>query len=144
MFTEHSGDGSTAEVAEREHTADLELAITAETLADLFAGAALGFSNAVAGSGHSGAKASRRVRLESDDPEMLLVDWLNALVTENEADGFMPSSLRVTLAPPGKLKAELEGETGVEPDLHVKAATYHNLSVEREGDRWRATFVLDV
>ena len=144
MFARHKGDGATARLVEVEHTADLELAITAETLADLFAGAALGFANAVAGGGRSAAETPRTLDVESDDLEALLVDWLNALVTENESDGFLPSSLRVTVAPPAKLTAEMEGATGVEPDLHVKAATYHNLSVERTGDLWRATVVLDV
>lgn len=88
------------------------------------------------------------VRCEAPDDELLLVDWLNALVYEMATRRMFFSRFEVRLSN-HRLEATLWGEP-VEPARHtpaveVKGATYTNLAViqDRQG-LWTAQCVVDV
>ena len=87
------------------------------------------------------------IRCAAPDHELLLVDWLNALVYEMAVQGVLFSRFEVTLAEHG-LSATAWGEP-YDPTRHsaaveVKGATYTGLAVYREGGRWVAECVVDV
>jgi SHS2 domain-containing protein len=86
---------------------------------------------------------SRKIEVTAPDRAALLVGWLEELFFLAETQGFVP--LRVTrleLAAE-RLEATVEGRLG-HPRHLVKAVTYHGLSLEPSGGRWRARVVLDV
>ncbi len=80
----------------------------------------------------------------------LLVTWLNDLIYLFEVEGFLPLKfyvLQVNEREP-YLKARVEGRA-IRPDIEwlgaaVKAATYHNLVVEKTDQGWYARYVVDV
>jgi SHS2 domain-containing protein len=81
------------------------------------------------------------------DLELLLVDFLNAVIYEMAARGLLFGKVEVHLAKE-HLKASLWGER-VDPARHrpaveVKGATYTELKVAREGELWVAQCVVDV
>jgi SHS2 domain-containing protein len=81
------------------------------------------------------------------DLELLLVDFLNAVIYEMAVRGMLFGKVEVHLAKE-YLKASLWGER-VDPARHrpaveVKGATYTELKVAREGELWVAQCVVDV
>lgn len=88
------------------------------------------------------------VHCEAPDLEMLLADWMNALIREASARRMVFSRFSVRIAGL-KLRAEAWGEP-LEPERHrpaveVKGASFLGLKVGRdETGRWIAQCVVDV
>ena len=85
---------------------------------------------------------------EAPDDELLLVDWLNALVYEMATRKMLFSRFAVRFND-HSLHATAWGEpvevARHQPAVEVKGATYTELSVKREeGGRWIAQCVVDV
>lgn len=89
-----------------------------------------------------------QIACEAPDEELLLVDWLNALVYEMATRKMLFSRFTVHLND-HSLHATAWGEpievARHEPAVEVKGATYTELSVKRdEQGRWIAQCVVDV
>jgi SHS2 domain-containing protein len=88
------------------------------------------------------------IECQAPDPEVLLVDWLNALVYEMAVRKLILARFRVNIE--GQcLKAVAWGEEADvarhEPAVEVKGATYTDLFVGRNPDgAWVAQCVVDV
>ena len=88
------------------------------------------------------------ISCEAPTDEVLLVDWLNALVYEMATRRMLFCAFNVTIAS-SRLEATAWGEAvdqaRHEPAVEVKGATYTALRVERLDDgRWLAQCVVDV
>lgn len=89
------------------------------------------------------------IRCANPDREILLVDWLNAIVYEMATRRMIFSRYHVEIADDGSLTATAAGET-VEvsrhsPAVEVKGATLTELAVRRRDDGlWVAQCVVDV
>jgi SHS2 domain-containing protein len=130
-----------------EHGADVGVRGLGATKAEAFEQAALALTAAVADP--AGVRPAERVALacEAPDDELLLAEWLNALVYEMSTRRMLFSRFAVRLLD-GRLEAEAWGEP-VEaarhhPAVEVKGATYTALRVAREGEGWLAQTVVDV
>ena len=82
-----------------------------------------------------------------EDPELLLVDWLNALIYQMATRRMLFSRIELE-QDKQRLRARIWGET-VDPGRHhpsveVKGATYTELSVREENGLWMAQCVVDV
>lgn len=88
------------------------------------------------------------IRCEAPDSELLLADWLNALVYEMAVRSMLFSRFELAITE-NVLTAKIWGEK-VDRDRHqpaveVKGATYTELKVSRQADgRWMAQCVVDV
>jgi SHS2 domain-containing protein len=128
-----------------EHTADVGIRAWGDSLEEAFGHAARGLFELL-GARADAPRERRSISLEGEDPEPLLVDFLNELLVIHEAEqvAFTDVTVRRTL---DGLKAEVglapvEGET---ESVGVKAATYHQLQVlEHPGGRVEARVFLDV
>lgn len=131
-----------------EHTADLGLRATAPDLDALFAEMAKCLLSAMVEDPASVQTALRiRIELVGADREFLLFDWLKELLLRFETDRVLFCEFRVTVTD-GGLSAEVGGE-GYDPARHVlahevKAITYHELKVVREGAGWLAEVIVDI
>ena len=131
-----------------EHTADLGLRIKTATLDALFseAGEAL-FAAIVEDPTTIERRQAHEVRIENDDPELLLFDWLNELLYQFDTHHLLFSGFQV-LVDSNRLKATAWGEP-LDRDRHllsheVKAITYHGLRVEQNADGWLAEVIVDI
>jgi SHS2 domain-containing protein len=124
-----------------DHTGEMQLEIEAGSERAVFAAGFEAMRELLAAPGPPAEPA--RVELAGSDRAVLLADWLAELVFLGESEGLSPTRLASLELSGDRLEAVVEGERGDPPHL-VKAATYHRLSLERDGDRWRATVVLDV
>lgn len=88
------------------------------------------------------------IACEAPDDELLLVDWLNALVYEMATRRMLFSRFNVRFSD-NSLYATAWGEpieiARHQPAVEVKGATYTELSVKQDGQgRWIAQCVVDV
>ena len=130
------------------HTADLGLRIRGRDLGELFVDAARAlFSIIVANLDEVKPVQERTFRLEGDETDLLLLDWLSELLFVYETEHLLLARFDVDVDAKG-LQAVGRGEP-VAPERHqleheVKAITYHELKVVHEDDGWLAEVIVDI
>ncbi|MGB5473203.1 MAG: archease [Gammaproteobacteria bacterium] len=88
------------------------------------------------------------LRCSAPDPELLLFDWLNALIYAMATRNMLFSEFRVHIDG-NELRGSARGETvdiaRHEPRVEIKGATFTELHVSRDtAGQWLAQCVLDV
>lgn len=149
MNPSSSGHGDAAARWEHfPHAADVGVRGLAATLEGAFEQAARGMTAVV--TELPGVTAATTVELHCSNPdrELLLFDWLNALVYEMATRHMLFSQFSVRIRD-GELRATARGERlDVErhqPRVEIKGATFTELRVTQDDDGlWRAQCVLDV
>jgi SHS2 domain-containing protein len=135
-----------------EHTAELQLELEAPTREEVFAEAFVALRELLADAGEGGGEGEgggrgevveRRVEADAGDLPALLAEWLQELVFLVESEGLVPEELAGLELGEGRVAGTVRGRRGAPPPL-VKAVTYHDLRLAREGGRWRGRVVLDV
>lgn len=129
------------------HGADIGVRGYGPTKADAFAQAALAMTAVVAEPASVTPREMVAIQCEAPDDELLLAEWLNALICEMSTRRMLFSDFEVHWDGP-RLHAAARGET-VAPERHhpaveVKGATYTALRVAYEGGEWVAQTVVDV
>ena len=131
-----------------EHTADIGVSACGDSLEEALCWLAAGMFSLIVDAKTVAPVSSRVISVASRDREALAVDWLNELLYQYEATGFLPKECHVTLDQRDRrLKAVCKGEEA-DLDRHhiltvIKAATYHRLSVGH-GKEWKVRVYLDV
>jgi SHS2 domain-containing protein len=129
-------------------TADKGIRAWGPDLREVFRQAALGLWSLMVEPGTVRRRRSLAVEVEAGDREALLVAWLNELLFRYETEEFMAADCLIRTLTDSRLVAEVWGEpvdrsrhplTG-----HVKAVTYHLLSVAPAADGWEGQVVVDV
>jgi len=92
-------------------------------------------------------KEKRTVIVSAPDRELLLVEWLNALLAISDIDRLIFSKFEVkiegtTLS--GAAWGEKLDRDRHDPNVEVKGATYHLLSVKEHDGKFTAQCVVDV
>lgn len=129
------------------HEADIGLVGFGPTKAEAFRQAAIALTAVVAepGTVRSATPVEFACRAPSDD--LLLFEWLNALVYEMALRSMLFSDFTVEIAD-GELHATARGESvdpvRHEPAVEVKGATMTALAVTPVEGGWRAQCVVDV
>jgi SHS2 domain-containing protein len=131
-----------------EHTADLGLRIRAADLDTLFAEAAQALF-AVLVEDLSAVRPAQPVelRIDGDERDLLLFDWLKELLYRCDAEHLLFSRFDVKVREDG-LSATAWGEPLDRSrhvlDHEVKAITYHGLRVEPVAGGWEAEVIVDI
>jgi SHS2 domain-containing protein len=129
-----------------DHTADVGIRATGASLEETFEAATRGLAS-IQGAWRPPEGGDHRIAVEGGDLGAMLVEWLSevlylqdsrdAVIAGVKVDRVSDDGVvgRITLAPRGD--EVLEGTA-------VKAITYHQLCVERDGDGWVAEYYVDV
>lgn len=130
------------------HEADVGVRGYGATPAEAFANAALALTAVVADPAAIEPRERVAVACRAPDLELLLADWLNALVFEMATRRMLFSRFEVEIER-GELRAAAFGEpvdaARHRPAVEVKGATLTELRVSRQADgRWLAQCVVDV
>ncbi len=130
-----------------EHTADVGLTATGETLADALGAAVRGVVAVTFDPRRIRPREERVVSVTDPDPARRVVRLLDEVVFLEETEGFLPASATVTETSNG-LVARLVGERfdstrHIRVGPAVKAITYHQLEVT-PGPPARLRLILDV
>lgn len=130
---------------EIEHTADVALRVHGEDLRALFENAARGMMHLIGGRPLPGEITFHEtISLQAPDWEILLVDWLTELLYLIEERELFFSQIVIHRVSDLTLEAEISGGPAAKASKHVKAVTYHNLSIRHTDDGYETTVVFDV
>jgi len=131
-----------------DHTADLGLAIRGKSEEDLFANAAFAVFDIITDLGRVEPRETRRVLVEGDSPEDLLINFLREILYLYNGERWLLKDLRVTRIGERTLEAEARGEPfeGQKHEIlkEIKAVTYHQAEVHKTPDGWAARVIFDV
>jgi SHS2 domain-containing protein len=131
-----------------EHTADLGIRVTAPTLEELFAAAAEALVSVTLDPAHIEPKHEYPIQATGEDLEALLVNWLNEIVYLLDGARVAPATINVDELANTRVRGRAFGEPrDIKRHPHrimVKAATYHQLRLERTAGQWEADIFLDV
>ncbi|OYD52822.1 archease [Thauera propionica] len=135
-----------------EHEADVGVRGCGATLAEAFAGAASAMTAVICDPAAVVPRAPVEVDCSAPDAELLLLDWLNALVFEMATRRMLFSRFDVIVEAAADgvvLRARAWGEAvdvaRHQPAAEVKGASFCELKVERQTDgQWLAQCVVDV
>lgn len=130
------------------HTADMGIEATGNSRAEVFVAAAQGLKEMIFGDAPVTPRQSAPVSLANGDAGELLVAWLGEILYLFEVRGLVPAEFVIYEITENSLRGEVYGEP-FDPKRHpvereVKAITYHQLSVERDGQGWRARVYVDL
>jgi SHS2 domain-containing protein len=130
------------------HEADIGIRGFGRSLAEAFEQAGLALTGAITAPEGVRPLTAVTVSCQAPDEELLLVDWLNALVFEMATRRMLFGRFEVTLAGT-RLEARAWGEPvdplRHEPAVEVKGATYTAVEVARTPDGgWVVQSVIDV
>ena len=118
-----------------------------DTQEDLFVNAAVGLANVMRSDADKLVKRSRghkKIKVEAQDQSSLLVDFLNEILSESNIEGKIFPRVKILRISSKLVEAQIfgVGVDGFEED--VKAVSYHNVEIEKKGDKLQATLVLDI
>jgi tRNA nucleotidyltransferase (CCA-adding enzyme) len=129
------------------HDADIGVVGVGPTKAEAFRQAALALTAVVTDLGKVNPAQPVPVACEAPSDELLLVEWLNALVYEMAVRAMVFGDFCVEIEA-GRLRATAYGEAvdveRHEPAVEIKGATLTALQVVQGPDGWRAQCVVDV
>jgi SHS2 domain-containing protein len=131
-----------------EHTADMGIEASGQTLEELFAQAAYGLMEIISGTPEALCREEKSVTVEGGDSEELLVNWLNEILYLFEIKRFFPLDFEIEEVRENRLLARVRGEP-FDPQRHpvereVKAVTYHQLRIEKIDGLWHARVYVDL
>jgi len=130
-----------------DHGADIGVRGRGPDKATAFAAAALAMTAAIAEPGQVRASEPVAIACEAPDDELLLVDWLNALVFEMATRRMLFGRFDVAIDG-RRLVATAWGEpvdvARHRPAVEVKGATLTSASVTARDGEWTAQCVIDV
>ena len=141
----------------RDHTADVAVEATGETLDSVFEAVADGMAAAMAES--TPADGDRfSLAITAEGREQLLFDYLDELIYERDIRGVLPVENRATVSAPSESEGAADGGDGrwrVEATARgipldrveardLKAVTYSEMDLSETPAEWHAYVVFDV
>jgi SHS2 domain-containing protein len=129
------------------HEADIGVRGVGATCAEAFEQAALALTAVVTDPDAVSAREKVELSCEAPDIELLLADWLNAIIFEMATRHMLFARYHVEILD-GSLRGVAWGEAvdvaRHHPAVEPKGATYTALAVRQQGGHWVAECVVDV
>jgi len=127
-----------------EHTADIGIEATAADIPALFSEALRATAAVILDGDPPDGVGEAAVAVEADDVETLLAEFLAEALWRFESTGDLPVSAELEVSETTAAGSFQTINGVVVGGPAIKAVTYHQLSVERTGDVWRARVFFDV
>ena len=131
-----------------DHTADMGLIVYGEDLKSLFENAGEAFFHLITDLRKVKRRIERRIHIEGESLERLMVDWLNELLYLHDVENLLFKAFKIESVGEDGLRGIVKGERFQE-GIHViktevKAVTYHQIEVQQKNGGWRAQIILDL
>ena len=130
-----------------EHEADIGIRGFGSSMTEAFENAAVALYSVMVNIDTVNPREKRTFSVSAPDRELLLVEWLNALLATSDIERLIFSKFDVKIEGT-TLTGAAWGETldrdRHEPHLEVKGATYHLLSIKEQNGAYTAQCVVDV
>ena len=130
------------------HTADDGYEIIADSLEELFYEAGYELLDMLYDRKTISEKDTKEINLESPSLDMLLHDFLAELLEIAQYELFPIKRIEILELSDQKLRAKVYGEP-FDPKKHkfrleIKAVTYHQLAVKKQGNKWFGRVIFDL
>jgi tRNA nucleotidyltransferase (CCA-adding enzyme) len=129
------------------HQADIGIKASADSLSRAFEQAALALTAIITEPQKVEPKESIKIECSGENEELLLVNWLNAVIYEMAVRKMLFSRFEVrieNLTVSAKIWGEKINQARHTPTVEPKAVTYNQLSVKNENGKWTIQCVIDV
>jgi SHS2 domain-containing protein len=131
-----------------EHTADIGIRIFGSRKEDIFINAAYAMFDIMVESKAIDFKLKHSLTIKAADTEELLICFLNELIYLFVSKEFLPAKFKIVEMDRQCLSVEVSGER-FNPKRHklkteIKAATYHNLKIEKNTAGYQTEIIFDV
>ncbi|MCE5276801.1 MAG: archease [Planctomycetaceae bacterium] len=131
-----------------EHTADVGLRASADTLGELFEAFAEGLADFICRREQVRTKETFTIEARADDIEALAVEFLWKIMDTIQTDHKAVAAVRVMKIEPNFVHAQVDCEP-LNPARHetgteVKAVTYHMLEIREADGHWEGQVLLDI
>jgi SHS2 domain-containing protein len=131
-----------------EHTADVGLHVRAPSMQQLLEVAAQGMAEQMFDRESIRQQQERPIAVQADEQDELLVDWLSEVLYAFEGEQFVTRGAHVRSLGDGRASGVLIGEPydreRHEVLLHIKAVTYHGLSIEQTPQGLDVRIIFDI
>ena len=131
-----------------EHTADIYVRIYGKTLKELFRNAAAALFDIIAKKKHGKAPKPKvlNMKLSAENPEELLISWLAELLSLSEAKDLIFNKFKIVSLTNNKIEATVSGvkRENFLIKTEIKAATYHELKIDKVKNGYEAEVIFDV
>ncbi|MFH1128499.1 MAG: archease [Candidatus Omnitrophota bacterium] len=131
-----------------EHTADIGIRVKGKDLADLFKNAAQAIFEISTEKLPTKDKEKHKIFVaqKATSLEELFINWLNEVLSLSSAEGLIFEDFQMTKIDEFNVEAIALGSdiTNYKTNTEIKAATYHQLKVEKTNSGWLAEVIFDV
>ncbi len=130
-----------------EHGADIGVRGFGRTMAEAFENTAIALYSVMVNIRAVEASEQRSITVSAPDHELLLIEWLNALLSLSDIEHMVFSKFNVTMegaSLTGTAWGEKLDQERHEPNVEIKGATYYLLQVREADGRFVAQCVVDV
>jgi SHS2 domain-containing protein len=131
-----------------DHTADIRIKVYGKDLKELFRNAAFGMCSILADLEGITASTELEIKVEAPDREELLVEWLDELLYNFYTKHIIFSEFNIKeLTDTGLtsgVKGRFIGENKNRLKTEIKAATRHDLRIEKKEGHYEVQIVFDV
>ena len=129
-------------------TADTGILVWAKDLKELFEEAARGLFHLMYDPNKVEAQEEIDYESEGIDPESTLISMLNDIIFLHEAKKMVFKDIKVSYLNQQRVRFTLYGEK-IDPQKHeilseIKAATMHNIAIEKDNGVYRCRIIFDV
>jgi SHS2 domain-containing protein len=127
-----------------DHPSDVGIVAYGKDRKEIFENAAYGMFSLMADLDRVESKKVFPIKVEGDEPESLLVNWLNELIFFEDGKKILLKDFKIKKLTDVRLEAETSGEK-IDMDRHfiyrpIKAATYNQLQISKN----QAKIIFDV
>ncbi|MDP3041520.1 MAG: archease [Candidatus Omnitrophota bacterium] len=131
-----------------EHTADIGIRVKSLSLAGLFKNAGLALTELSAEKQKNQYPEKHKIVImqKADNVEELFVNWLNELLSVSAAEALIFADIKINQINEQFVDAIAIGtdSRNYKTNVEIKAATYHQLKVQKTGFYWQAEVIFDV
>jgi SHS2 domain-containing protein len=127
---------------------DVGIKAFGKSIDEAFINAAIGMYSLITNLDSIKEKKTINVSVGSPSLDGLLVSWLNELIFNFDAYGFIGKKIEIKQFSDNRMIATVTGEE-FDPQHHegkflIKAATYHKLRIEKIDDTWEIDVIFDI
>ncbi len=129
-----------------EHTADIKFQAFGNSLEEVFENSALAMFNSMSDEKVK-EKKSFIINVKGKDFESLLYNFLEELLFLFDSENFFLAKIKkIKITNDFKLSAEVVGDSAENYEIHIdiKAITYNDMFVKKEGNKFIVQVVMDV
>lgn len=131
-----------------EHTADIGIRVKSSSLEGLFRDAGLALTDLSTEKQKIIIPEKHKIVItqKAANLEELFVNWLNELLSLSSAEGLIFEDIKINQATENFIDAIAIGSDrkNYKTNIEIKAATYHQLEVQKINSHWQAEVIFDV